>query len=62
MAAAMAYVKHVTRALVAAHVSEYGSGTRRVWVADHDYGPLMTGQGGFGMFPEIALVVETTEV
>lgn len=64
---AMDYAKAVDRALAAADAAKEWEGlltgglVRRVFVLEHDYGPLFVRDGGLARFPEISLIVETEE-
>jgi hypothetical protein len=61
--AALDYVKAVDLALRNAAAGELDATVMRIYVVQHDYGPLFGGAaGGFARFPEVHLQVERVEV
>lgn len=56
--AALVYVKACDDAL---STIQFDQTMLRVFIAEHDYGPLYSLGGGFARFPELHVVVETIE-
>jgi hypothetical protein len=58
---AMSYMAAVSRAIWAADRLAPCPNSKRLFIADHDYGPLYEHQGSFAYFPELHLEVEVYE-
>lgn len=66
--AAMAYMKAIDAAIAKSEVNRDWEGVlgasgvvQRVWVEEHDYGPLFQKGGVMTRFPEVAVLVEVEE-
>jgi hypothetical protein len=62
VAMALDYVRAVHEAIASASPAEVDVRVRRIFVGEHDYGPLWGKQGGFAVFPQIHVVIDQTEV
>jgi len=62
MAAALDYVRAVDRAIARATRADLDEAVKRIWIVEHDYGPMFAKDGGFSRLPQIHLVVEMEEL